>query len=158
MASSAFAADATCKILADANAKIYAVPTHMYQTETAAGGKTRSNELIFLNNKTYLSANGKWIVSPRTPKDMAADQAESLAVHPNAKCSLVRDEPVNGEAATLYTMHDPTPDSKQESQLWISKSRGVPLKAEMDLDAGAGKTHRSIRYEYTNVAAPPGVR
>ena len=37
--------------MAEANAKIYALPTHMYQTETAVytGGKARASEL---NRKT----------------------------------------------------------------------------------------------------------
>jgi hypothetical protein len=32
----------------------------------------------------------------------------------------------------------------------------VPVKIEMDMDAGGadGDSHRSIRYEYTNVHAP----
>lgn len=161
MASSAFGADATCTFLAQANAKIYGIPTHMYQTETAVytGGKARSSELIYLNNTTYILTNGKWIVSPATPKSMAATQKEAQSEQPNMKCSMVRDEVVNGEATTLYSSHDQTPDSKRDSQIWISKSRGVPVKLEIDMDVGgaAGRSHHSIRYEYTNVTAPAGL-
>jgi hypothetical protein len=71
-------------------------------------------------------------------------------------CGLVRDELVNGEASTLSSAHKQTPDVKNDSQIWISKSKGVPVKIEMDMDAGGadGDSHRSIRYEYTNVHAP----
>jgi hypothetical protein len=77
--------------------------------------------------------------------------------HPNATCRAVREESVNGEAATLYSMHDQNPDAKTDSEIWISKSRGVPLKLEMDMDVGGagGKSHRTMRYEYMNVQAPP---
>lgn len=153
------AADSTCKMLADANAKIYAIPTHIYTTEIATytGGKPKSNELIYLNNTTYIESNGRWNISKATPQRMQELRKTGEDKHPNAACRLVRDESVNGEAATLYSMHDEIQGAKTESQIWISKSRGVPLKLEMDMDSGgaAGKSHRTMRYEYTNVKAPP---
>jgi hypothetical protein len=56
------AADSTCKMLADANAKIYGMPTHIYSTEIASytGGKTKSNELIYLNNATSQREGSIW--------------------------------------------------------------------------------------------------
>jgi hypothetical protein len=161
-AASAFAADPACKTLGDANAKIYTIPTHIYMTETAVytGGKARTSELIYLNNKTYILANGKWISSPVTPKDLEADRAKADDPGAGLTCRVVRDESVNGEAASLYSTHQQTPDFKTDSQVWISKSRGVPLKIEADTDVGgaAGKSHRVMRYEYSNVQAPAGVR
>jgi len=73
---------------------------------------------------------------------------------------MVRDESVNGEPATLYSGHDQLPDAKVDSQVWISKARGLPLKMEMDMDTGgaAGKSHRTVRYEYSNVQPPAGVQ
>ncbi len=165
-ASSVRAADAACKFLGEANAKIYGLPTHMYQSETAVytGGKTRTNELIYFNNKTYIQVGGKWTVSPATPQKMAEAQAdaqkEAQANEAGMTCKILRDEPVNGEAATVYSAHNKTPDATTGSTIWISKSKGVPLKLEMDMDVGGaqGKSHRSIRYEYTNVQAPAGVK
>jgi len=161
-ATPAFSADAVCQLIAQANAKIYAVSTHIFSTETAAysGGKTRSNELIYLNNKSYLQINGKWRLSRSTPAQMAALQKEAQNDNAGMTCKMVRDEAVNGEAATLYAAHKQTPDVKEDSQIWISKSKGMPIKLEMDLDVGgaAGKSHRSMRYEYTNVQAPAGVQ
>ena len=162
IAASGLAADSTCKMLADANAKIYAIPAHIYSTETAAhtGGKPRSSELIYFNNTTYIQINGKWTISPATPKRMADMHKDAENKHPNATCRAVRDELVNGEAATLYSMHEDTADAKVDSQIWISKSRGLPVKFETDMDAGGagGKTHRAMRYEYTNVQAPAGAQ
>ncbi len=153
------AADSTCKMLADANAKIYAIPTHIYTTEIATytGGKPKSNELIYLNNTTYIESNGRWNISKATPQRMQELRKTGEDKHPNAVCRAVRDESVNGKAATVYSMHDEHQGSKTDSQIWMSKSRGVPLKLEMDMDVGgaAGKSHRTMRYEYTNVTAPP---
>jgi hypothetical protein len=42
--------------------------------------------------------------------------------------------------------------------MWISKSRGLVLRANSVMDTGTGeKSHSSARYEYTNVRAPAGV-
>lgn len=161
-ASVAVAADAICRNVADANAKIYTIPTHIYSTETAAytGGKIRTSELIYLNNKTYIQVNGKWRLSPVTQAKMRDIRKETEAENLNMTCRVVRDEAVGGEAASLYSMHQKTPDATIDSQMWISKSRGVPLKLEMDMDVGgaAGKSHKVMRYEYTNVQAPAGVQ
>lgn len=156
MAGAALGADATCKYLADANAKIYTIPAHLYQTDIGAGGKTQTSELIYLDNKTYLESGGKWRLNPMSPAKMAEIRKETEDQEiQSMTCRVVRDEAVNGEAAALYSAHQETPDLKRDSQIWISKSRGVPLKLEMDMDGGGkGKNHRSIRYEYTNVHAP----
>ena len=48
---------------------------------------------------------------------------------------------------------------KPDAQTWISKSKGLPLKTEEDIDTGGGdKRHMSIRYEYSNVRPPAGVQ
>ena len=79
----------------------------------------------------------------------------------NAKtsCRHVRDEVVNGEAAALYMAHAENEGVKSDAQTWVSKSRGLPLKTEEDIDTGDGdKRHMSIRYDYSNVRPPAGVQ
>jgi hypothetical protein len=47
------------------------------------------------------------------------------------------------------------PETKSDGQVWISKSKGLPLRNEMDIDGGDRiKNHHSVRYEYTNVQPP----
>jgi hypothetical protein len=73
-------------------------------------------------------------------------------------CSHLRDESVNGEAASVWRSHVVTEMSTVDTDMWISKSRGLVLKANSVMDAGTGeKSHSSARYEYTNVRAPAGV-
>lgn len=167
LAGSALAADPTCKLVADATTKYLAIPTHIYTTEAGAmtGGKPRNIESIYLIDKTYTLIDGRWRVSPVTPKMLLEDMKKACEnpdtnTNTHATCRMVRDEAINGEAATLYNSHTETPDMKADTQIWISKSRGLPLKLEQTADVGgvAGKSHRVSRYEYTNVQAPPGVR
>ena len=65
---------------------------------------------------------------------MAENRKEAQKASANMTCRAARDEPVSGEAATLYNAHKQTPDSKEDSQIWISKSRGAPLELETDRD------------------------
>jgi hypothetical protein len=166
MAGSALAADPSCKSLGDVTTKYLTVPTHVYTTEDGAytGGKPRNVETIYLIDKAYVQVNGKWRESPITPKMMLKNMKEARAdadkdvKDSHSTCQMVRDEAINGEAATLYSSHTETKELKADSQIWISKSRGLPLKMEETSDTGAGKNHRVSRFEYTNVQPPPGVR
>jgi hypothetical protein len=63
---------------------------------------------------------------------------------------------VNGESAALYSTHEESTHGKTDSQNWVSKSKGLILRQEIDIDTGGatGKSHISSRYEYSNVQAP----
>jgi hypothetical protein len=69
---------------------------------------------------------------------------------------LLRSEAVNGEAAVVYSLHREPQDFKEDSQIWISKSSGLPLREEQDVDMGGqiGKQHNSGRFEYGNIQPP----
>jgi hypothetical protein len=43
-----------------------------------------------------------------------------------------------------------------DSQIWISRAKGLPLRQDMDIDVGGknGKSHSSSRYEYGDVKPP----
>lgn len=96
-----------------------------------------------------------WRKSPMTLQELAdarKDSAKDLGA-----CSLVRSELIGAEPATLYKVHTQTPDDTIDTQIWISKLRGLPLKQINDMDVGGGargKSHSEIRYEYSGVSAP----
>lgn len=158
-----FAADhvraaSSCDAVIAALMKVYQVPAHLYMTQTAGlnGGKTKNSETIYLNGVTFVKLDGPWRKSRISPQDLADSKKESD--QKIGTCSPVRDEAVNGEPATLYKNHTQTPDDSIDTQIWISKVRGLPLKQAYDLDVhagAAGKSHSEIRYEYANVTAPP---
>jgi hypothetical protein len=152
------AADATCQPMFDATIKIFAVPTHSYTSEILPGGKSRNSEAIYANNAMYILYNGKWIHGTATPQAMLKLEQENMQ-NQKTSCRHVRDELVNGEVAALYAAHAENEDVKSDAQTWVSKSRGLPLKTEEDIDAGDGeKRHISIRYDYSNVRPPAGVQ
>ena len=91
-----------------------------------------------------------------TIQEMKAMDERNRKNATNVSCHSVRDESVNGKSAPLYTMHSETPRSKNDDQIWISRSKGLILRQESDLISNTGnrKTHLSARYEYSNVQAP----
>jgi hypothetical protein len=146
----------------DAMLKLYSTPVHMYSTEKAAynGGRVRSSETIYLSHSTYTQVNGTWRSSKMTQEEMREMRTKEQNKDANATCQVVREESVSGEAAVLYSIHQDVDGTKIDSQVWISKARGLPLKTELDMDVGGklGKSHRNMRYEYANVQAPSGMR
>jgi hypothetical protein len=153
-----FAADAVCQVLFDAMSKKFTVPSHGYMTEAAPGGKSKTSEIIYANGAIYLNLDGKWMRSKMSQQDMLKQEQENIRDSKTA-CRYLRDESVNGEAAALYEMHSENDTVKSDGQIWISKSKGLPLRVEADIDTGGGdKQHMSTRYDYSNVRAPAGVQ
>jgi outer membrane lipoprotein-sorting protein len=152
---SALAAD-SCQPVFDALTKLITTSSHSYTTSTAVnGGKQRTGETIMTQGKKYIRANGKWIDSRVTTTEVLEQDRENEK-NSKATCQLVRNEAVNGEASAVYFLHRELEGFKEDSQIWISKSSGMPLREEQDVDMGGevGKMHNSARFEYGNVQPP----
>jgi len=151
-----------CRTIGDATAKIWQVPVHLYSSETAAfhGKQAKTSESIYTSSgEIFVMVSGRWTRSRMTIAELKAARNEGKET-PKQTCSYVRDEAVNGEAASVYSRHAEEEDFKTDMTVWISKSRNLPLRSESDMDVGGamGKSHRSTRYEYSNVQPPPGVK
>jgi hypothetical protein len=68
----------------------------------------------------------------------------------------VRNESVNGEAAAVYSMRRETDIANENGLIWISRTGGLALREEIDMDYGGSleKMHLIARYEYSNVKPP----
>ncbi|HUA60850.1 MAG TPA: hypothetical protein VML19_18950 [Verrucomicrobiae bacterium] len=157
------AADA-CQTIEAAGSKIWSLPVHLYSTQTAAFRKNqpKTSESIYTggaNGAIYVLVNGKWTRSRVTTGELKSAPDEAREKNKQT-CHYERDEPVNGEPAAVYSTHAEGEDFKTDITVWISKTRNVPLRSESDMDVGGamGKSHTSVRYEYTNVQPPPGVK
>ena len=151
--------DSTCQAVLDASEKLFATPYHMYSTQGGAivgNGQPKSSEAVFAGGALYILYNGKWSPSPISIDEMKAMEQRNRNNVKNMSCHYVRDEAVNGESAALYSTHEETVHGKTDSQTWVSKSKGLVLRQEIDIDTGGAnaKTHISSRYEYSNVQAP----
>ncbi|HEX4380018.1 MAG TPA: hypothetical protein VH022_08305 [Candidatus Acidoferrum sp.] len=127
----------------------------MYTDTLGAGSKKTTGELITVNGERYVMINGKWNKSRMTVAATKEQEAENIKNAKVLSCKRTGDDTVSGEAATVYTEHTENEDTKSDGKIWVSKSRGLILKEEIDLDSGdASKEHITVRYEYGNVKAP----
>lgn len=143
--------DAACKVVFDASDKLLSVPHHEYMTQKDSGGKIRNSEIVAIDGARYVMFDGKWSKSRMTAAQMKEQEEENKKNAKVISCKKIGDDTVNGEAVAVYTQHSETEDSKDDGKVWISKSKGLILKQEMDIDSG---DHWDIRFEYANVRAP----
>jgi hypothetical protein len=152
------AAQGGCQPVDEAMNKVMNVPTHIYGAmspilsngSTPRPTDTVHNETIYVGGSAYVKVGGKWSRSEWTPQRIIKQEQENRQ-QSKSTCRYLRDESVNGEAAAVYSTHAERshPETKSDGQVWISKSKGLPLRHEMDIDAGHGiKDHHSVRYEY----------
>ncbi len=154
----AVAAHATdsCQPVFDALIKVATTPSHSFTTSTGInGGKPREAETIFTNGQKYIRVRGKWMRIPVNSQDVV-EQEKEKEQQGKATCQLLRTESVNGETAMLYSIQRDYEDVKESGQLWVSKSSGMLLRAEFDIDSPDNKVkeHRSSRFEYGNIQPP----
>jgi hypothetical protein len=143
------AAQSDCKLVMDAMTKLFDTPAHAYVTMNITG-KPQEAESIYAGGVVYARYNGKWSAGSTT-KEMK-ELAEKNRQNNKTTCRYLKDEPVNGEMAAVFSVHDVSPRSTSDSTTWISKAKGLPLRSDIDLNEG--KSHLSTRYEYDNVKPP----
>ena len=153
------AQDSGCKLMFDALDKLTSTPNHFYATETGgAKNKPTNSEGILASGIRYIKVDGKWMKSPMSSQEVREqEQKNRQDVKNNYSCRYMRDEFLHGESAAVFSAHQKNGDFTTDAQIWISKSKGLVLREEEDMDVGggaSGKSHLSIRYEYSNVQAP----
>ncbi len=161
------AAQDDCERVITALTKVITTQSHIYSTTTTApmGGAPkdppRMTETIYAAGAAYSrNAGGKWTRSRATLQQVLKLE-EANQRNSQQQCRYLRDEGVNGEAAAVYSVHAESADQKSDGQVWISKTSGLPLRKEVDIDISdmgphgeTQKDHRSVRYEYRNVQPP----
>ncbi len=146
--------DPVCKVVLDAVAKLGATPNHLYTTMTGdfMPGKTQESESITTGGVIYIKLHDKWTVSPITPSQMAKQKQENIRNAKVYRCQHERDESINGDGTAVYKAHSESDAGISDAEIWISKSRGLPVRENIELDSG--KSHMSVRFDYSNVQAP----
>lgn len=142
-----------CKKVLDAGERLTTTPHHQYMTQVR-DNKQELREAISVDGAIYTQVNGKWKKSPLTVQDLSKQEQENR-LSAKTSCRYLRDEAVKGETAEVYRVHAENEGIASDSLVWISKSKSQILRQEEDIDATGTKFHESLRYEYTNVVAPP---
>jgi len=155
--------DAACAPIFDALTKMLRTPNHQFMSQSSAtyalqhGGQLRTGESITTKDASYVKMMDTWQKVPFTPEEMVEQQEEARR---NAKsvCHFLHNDPAEGDVQ-VYETQSATEKGKSDIQIWISKTSGLPLREEIDLDlADAGKSHSSVRFDYDHVDLPPEVK
>jgi hypothetical protein len=161
---SPLAAQNSCQAVNDAMNKVTTVPTHIYMdmaTVLSSGAEPEPTDMkhaetIYVGTSAFTKLRGKWERREWTPQNVAKQEQESRQAG-KFSCQYLRDEPIHGEIAAIYGTHSERDKVESDGRVWISKSRGLPLRRELDIGMTSGttsKNHVSTRYEYSNVHAP----
>jgi hypothetical protein len=146
----------SCQPVYDALTKLAATPSHSYASMTdPSGGGATAAEFIYMQNKAYMKVGSNWTDGPMRPKELFEKEMQNRK-NSHAKCQLVRSDSTEGQTATVYSLHGENEHAKEDAQVWVSKTTGLPLREEADIELSGspGKRHVSNRYEYSNVRAP----
>jgi hypothetical protein len=112
-------------------------------------------ETIFADGQKYIRGHGKWMRLPVTSQEVLEEEKEKQE-HGKSTCQLLRTESVNGQPASVYSMHREYGEITEDGQIWVSKRTGLPLRVDGDVDTRGTKVkaHSSTRFEYGNVQPP----
>jgi hypothetical protein len=138
---------ADCKAVFDAMLRVATTPHHTYTTlpGVMTGGKPRQSESINTGKAIFLLTEGKWKPSMITPQQTVEIEQDNIKNNKTA-CRVVRDESVDGVSAILYVIREGEEGEATESQIWISKSSGLPVHVKSDM--------LDSRYVYSGIVAP----
>jgi len=146
----------SCQPVFDALTKVATTPSHSYTTSTDVnGGKPTEAETIFANGQKYIRARGKWMRIPVTSQDVVEQEKEKQE-HGKSTCKFLGNESVNDDPVMLFSVHREYEEVNEDGKMWVSKSTGLLLRVEEDVDNRGDKVkdHRSTRFEYGNVRPP----
>ena len=96
-----------CDTVVAASMKVLQVPTHLFMTVT--GGRSSNSETIYFNGVTYIKVQGQWQKSAFPVKPLAESKKEME--DRMGTCSVVRDEILGGEPATLFKVRNKSEDA-----------------------------------------------
>ena len=146
---------AECQPVLTAGEKQFTVPSHAFMTTTGMGPAPMQSEVISIDGTTYVKVHDHWMKSPLTSEQLVKQSREKMTSARSHSCKQMPDDVVGGVAASVYSSHTESGTSATDTQVWVAKSTGLPLKSEVDMTLSGRKSHVSVRYEYGNVQAPP---
>ena len=152
------AQDASCKAVFGSIRLQAKTPNHQYFTISGAepDSNAQTNELINTGSARFVLAFGKWQKDSESPSDVMKREEKNFK---NSKtiCRVLREEAVDGSPTTVFVEQSQTGPISSLGLIWIAKSSGLPVREEINTDAGtgpAGKRHLEIRIVYAGVQAP----
>lgn len=149
---------ADCASANKATLALEQIPNHQYVTSTDADSKGTATamEIITLTDAKYMGSGGNWTKLSFNSQQAVREEQEKIDKAKQRTCRFLRDESIRGDATAVYSVHDETSGARSDTQIWVAKRNGLPVKLETDIyfNGTQSKTHISDRIELDNVKAP----
>lgn len=142
-----------CDVPLAAAMKINDIPYRMHM-ERGSGADAEVSDMVATADRMYVRVDGAWHAMDRD-RDTAEEMAAALAAG-QLECSLLRQEPVGGVAATVYDVRQTDEDGVTEQTVWIDDASGLMLRIVMKDEDGDGGEVTTGDFGYDDVAAPVG--
>jgi hypothetical protein len=107
------------------------------------------NYSVTTADKVYVEKDRDWYARPWNAAKLIAD-LDSKLKKTKCTCNRVGEESVDGQPATLYTVHEESEGSVSDNKIWVSDALGVPIKSESHVDDLVTTTTN----DYVNVHVP----
>jgi hypothetical protein len=152
------AQDPTCKQVFNGIKLQANTPNHQFFTISGAepDSHAQTNEIITTGRARYVLMNGLWQTLSESPREIMKREEENFKKSKTI-CRWLREEAIDGAAASVYVEQSQTGPISSLGTIWIAKASGLPVREEVNTDAGTGpggKRHLEIRIVYTDVHAP----
>ena len=139
---------AECQPVMAAGDKQFTVPSHAFILSKGLGPTPMQSEVINIGGVTYVMARDHWMKSPQSSEQIAQAAKDKLKSYKAYTCKQLPDEAVGAVAASVYSSHTDSGTATTDTQVWVAKATGLPLKSEVDISSSSGhKSHMSVRYE-----------
>jgi hypothetical protein len=157
-ATDALAQDPSCRQVFNGIKLQANTPNHQYITISGAEADShvQTNEMINTGRARFIRIDGQWQKSPQSPHEIMKIEEENFKKSKTV-CRALREEVIDGTAATVYVEQSQTGPISSVGTIWIANRSGLPLREEVNTDSGtgpAGQRHLEIRIVYSDAQTP----
>jgi hypothetical protein len=117
-------------------------------------GKTRTMKTVSTGSIMYVQMPDGWKSMAQDPKE-AVDMMRKAAATAKETCHRAGAETVGGEMSAVYIAHVENRGNVSDNKVWISKSRNLVMKTDVQMKGG---DHISMTFDYAHVTPPAGAK
>ena len=116
------------------------------------GGQMVTSHMVQTATTKYVERKGGWTALPISSADLVNALNDMLKTA-KISCKRIGTEQVNGQSATIYTLHTEYRGVVTDNTLWIS-AQNRQLKSDTTVNG----QHYSAAYDYDHVQPPAGAK
>jgi hypothetical protein len=153
LSTSAPARAGVCDPAYQSTLKTLQTPYHADATSTPKSGKPTSVETISTGGVNYVQVQGKWMRSPESTQAMLANMQAKMRTNPDTCTQAGGEQVIDKQPVTVYQLHN----NKNGSDVTVRVLQSSGLLQGESIHLASG-TVMEMRYDYTNVQAPEGIK